>query len=169
MAYVTLYASAKNFGPEFPGVTNTATITATAMNGYASSCAPFCAYADLVTFSAKATSGLVPSLSPTSCVTNGATCSTSLTLKATTAGNYSVTVFGTYATQDAAANLDTLVGNFTLNVVVYDYSFTVSPTTITFISGSSGVTTIALSSLNHFAGPVTLSTNVIVGGSPPLT
>jgi hypothetical protein len=159
--FVTLSASRSSFGPEFPGTTNTTTITATAMNGY-----PSFSSTDSVDFTTVATSGLTASLSGTNpCATGSVSCSISLSLSAIAAGNYSVTVFGTYPTADASSNPDTLAANVTINVVVYDFGFSISPTTISFGSGLSGTATITLTSLNHFAGSVAFSTGTIIGGT----
>src|SRR5438309_5939854 len=157
MPFVTVTATPTSFGPEFPGTANTATVTATAMNGYGTGFGT-----DSVAFTTSATSGLTATLSGVNpCATGGTSCSVSLSLSATSAGNYTAVVSGTYATTDAAGNPDTLVGVVSLHVVVDDFGLTITPTSITFISGSTGVATASLSSLNHFVGSITLSSGSI--------
>jgi hypothetical protein len=162
--FVSLSATPSSFGPEFPSTPNTATITATASPGYPGFAT------DSVAFTAASTQGLTATFSGTNpCVTGGASCSVSLSLTAAAIGNYSATVFGTYATLDSSNNPDTLVANVTLVVIVYDYGFTVNPTSISFSSGLTGTATVTLTSLNHFAGSIALSTGTIIPATPPLT
>ncbi len=158
---VSVSANPQSFGPEFPGTPNTANITATAGVGY-----PTFGAADAVTFTKVASPGLTANLIGTNpCTTGGASCSVNLTLSATVAGNYTVTVSGTYATTDSLGNPDTLVSTVKLIVIIVDFGFTISPTTISFGSGLTGTATITLTSLNHFAGSVALSTGPIIGGT----
>src|SRR2546427_4238177 len=158
MPFVAVTATPTSFGPQFPGTANTATVTATAINGYGTGFG-----ADSVAFTTSATSGLTATLSGTNpCATGVTACSVSLSLSANVAGNYTAVVAGTYATTDASGNPDTLVGVVGLHVVVDDFGFTITPTSITFISGSTGVATVSLSSLNHFVGSITLSSGTIV-------
>jgi len=162
--FVTLSATPSSFGPEFPSTANSATVTATASPGYPGFAT------DSVSFTSVASAGLVPTLSGTNpCVTGGTLCSVTLSFTPGSAGNYSVTVFGTYATLDSSNNPDTLVANVTLNVVVYDFGFTISPTTISFESGLTGTATVTLTSVNHFDGSITLSSGTTIPGTPPLT
>jgi len=164
MDFVAVSASVNSFGPEFPGTSNTAIITASPMNGY-----PGLA-ADSISFTTTATNGLTATLSGTNpCSTGGTNCSVSLSLSASAAGNYSATVSGTYPTMDSSGNPDTLVSTTTVGVVVYDFGFTVSPTSISFASSSTGTSTATISSLNGFTGPVTLSTGTVIPTSPPLS
>lgn len=169
LPYVTETTSSKIVGPVFPSVSGTATINATAQNLYGS-CTPFCPTGvDNVTFTAVPSAGLTATISsPTFCSTGGTRCSVTLSASASTAGNYSVTVFGTYATADVLGNLDTLVANITLIIVVDDFGFAVNPTIVYFVAGSTGSTTITVSSVNGFAGSVAFSTGTIIG-TPPLT
>jgi len=162
--FVTVTASPSSFGPEFPGTSNTATITATAGAGYP----PFLV-TDSVTFSTFATTGLTATLTRVNpCTTAGALCSVTLSLSAAAAGNYFVIVSGTYATSDASSNPDTLVSAVRLTVVVNDFGFTINPTSISFASGSTATATVTLTSLNGFTGPIILSTGAIVPTTPPL-
>ncbi len=165
MPFVAVTATPTSFGPEFPGTANTATVTATAMNGFGTGFA-----ADSVDFTTATTSGLTATLSGTNpCATGGVSCSVSLSLSATAAGNYVAVVSGTYATTDALGNPDTLSGVVTIHVVIDDFGFTVSPTSISFSSGSTGTATVTLSSLNGFAGPISLATGTVLPATPPLT
>jgi hypothetical protein len=164
MAFVVFSFPATSFGPEFPGTSNTEIITATAMNGY-----PGVA-TDSITFTTTATPGVTATLSGTNpCSTNGTSCAVSLSLTGTSAGNYFVTVSGTYASTDASGNSDTLVTTATIAVIVYDFGFTVSPTSTSLASGSTTTVHATLSSLNGFTGPVTVSTGTVIPSSPPLT
>jgi uncharacterized membrane protein len=161
MASIVVSANQTSFGPEFPGVSNAATITATAKNGYPAG-AP-----DAVTFTSVASTGLTATFTGVNpCTTGGTSCPVSLSLSAASAGTYSVTVYGTYASLDPSGHPDTLASTVTLSVVVNDFSFAVSPTTVSFISGEIGIATATLTSLNGFAGSATLSIGVI---SPGLT
>ena len=165
MASVTLTTSNAIFGPEFPGTTNTTTITATAMNAY-----PSFFSSDSVDFTATMPSGSTATLSGTNpCTTSGISCSVSLTVGATAPGNYAITVSGTYPTADLSGNPDTLVSTVTILLDVTDFGFSVNPTTVYFVLGSSGSTTATLSSLNGFTGSITLSAGTVVPATPPLT
>ncbi len=159
MAYVVISSSQTSFGPEFPGTTNTATITATSNNGY-----PPTSVTDAVNFTAitPASLKLSATLSPSSCSTSGSSCSTTLTLTGSAAGTYFATVYGTYATVDGSGNPDTLSSTITVEVIIADFGFSITPTTLSFISGEIGTTTATISSVNGFSGVVTLSvgTNV---------
>jgi hypothetical protein len=157
MAAVDVTATPTSFGPEFPGTSNTATVTATAVNGY-----PGLA-TDSVSFTTKTSPGLTATISGVNpCSTGGVSCSVTLTLSASAFGNYSVTVYGTYSTTDPSGNPDTLVGTVSLVVVVYDFGFSVSSTSVSFNSANTGSDTITLTSLNGFAGSVTLSSGTIL-------
>jgi hypothetical protein len=158
MPFVAVSASTTTFGPEFPSVSNTATINATAKNGYPGS-AP-----DSVGFTYKAGTGLTVSLSGTSCITGGGTCSITISLSASTYGNYSATVYGVYVSQDPLKNNETLSGSVTIRLIVYDYLFSIAPKTLTFVSGEIGTATATLSSKNGFAGSVILANSLV---SPP--
>jgi hypothetical protein len=161
MAFVAVSANQTSFGPEFPGTSNGALITATAKNGYPNG-AP-----DAVMFTSTASPGLTASIIGVNpCSTGGASCSVTVSLSAASAGTYSVTFYGTYASIDPSSHPDTLVGTVTLTVVVNDFGFAISPTTVSFISGEIGIATATLTSLNGFAGTATLSIGVV---SPGLT
>ena len=154
MPSVALSANVTSLGPEFPGVSNHVNITATPINGYSiNSTNP-------VHFSTIATTGLSPNLSPSSCSTADVLCSSLLTLQALAYGNYSITVLGSYLTFDSSGNPDTVSSVVNVFVDVYDFGFTISPTTVTFVSGEISSSTATLSSQNGFTGPVSLSTSV---------
>jgi uncharacterized membrane protein len=164
LPFVTVTSSASSFGPEFPGTSNTATITAMAGSGYPGFAT------DSVSFTTVASPGLTATLTGTNpCATGGTSCSVSLSLNAATSGDYFVTVSGTYAASDSLGNTDTLVSGVTINVAVNDFSFAISPTSISFVSGSTGTAAITLASLNGFAGSVTLSTGAIIPTTPALS
>src|SRR5438093_64979 len=152
MANVVLSANQTSFGPQFPSTPNSANVTATAVNGY-----PTALVTDQVNFTTTSTTGLTAGLSASSCATTGTSCSITLTLSATAAGNYFVTLYGSYATQDSLGNPDTLVSYVAIEVIVYDFGLAVSPTTLSFISGEIGTATATISSLNGFSGPVSLA------------
>jgi hypothetical protein len=145
-----------SFGPEFPGVANHANITASALNGYMINST------NSVSFTTVTSSqSLSASLTSTVCSSGGAGCSVVLTLTTSTAGNYSVTVFGSFPTVDSAGNPDTLSQSVTVGVSVFDFGFLISPISVTFISGEIATSTATLTSLNGFAGTVTLSTSIV--------
>ena len=164
MANVVLSANQTSFGPQFPSTPNSANVTATAVNGY-----PTALVTDQVNFTTTSTTGLTAGLSASSCATTGTSCSITLTLSATAAGNYFVTLYGSYATQDSLGNPDTLVSYVAIEVIVYDFGLAVSPTTLSFISGEIGTATATISSLNGFSGIVTLSTGVNIPAGMTVT
>ncbi len=164
MADVTISASQNNFGPEFPGTSNTTTITATANNGFPGTAI------DSVLFSVIAPLGLSAAVTGTNpCATTGSSCLTTISFSPTLAGTFVAKVFGTYATLDPTGNPDTLVSSTTLTIVSDDFSFKAAPSHISFPSGSIASGTLAVASLNGFAGKITLSTGIIAPASPPLT
>jgi hypothetical protein len=134
-------------------VGNHAGLTATAKNGWPGSSA------DLVSFSAQTSStSVTTSFSPPSCSTSGTSCVVVMSVNAP-AGNYSVTALGEYLLTDPnfAGQTDTLLGPVSLQLTVRDFSQTASPGIISFNTGGSGTSTIQLTSLNRFAGTVSLS------------
>jgi hypothetical protein len=166
MMSVSLSATPTSFGPELPG-SNTATVTATAENGYPSSAVG--SAIDLVNFTTTASSGLTATMVTNTCMTSGVSCSVSLGLSTTSAGDYAVTVLGTYETLDPSGNSDTLIASVSLTLTVYDFAISVSPTSISFSSGSTGTATVTLSGLNGFAGTVTLSTGTVLPAGLTIT
>jgi hypothetical protein len=134
-------------------VGNHAAITATAKNGWPG------LSTDLVSFSAVASSGsLTASFSPSSCSTTGTSCSVVMSPNGP-AGNYSITALGEYLLSDPnfSGQSDTLLGPVSLSVTIRDFSQTASPSSLSFNAGGSASSTIQLTSLNHFAGTVSLS------------
>lgn len=160
LADVTVNANVTSFGPEFPGISNAAKITATAHNGYPTFAG------DSVTFSTIPASGqnglTISIIGANPCTTNGASCNVNVTLSDSNPGTYSVTVYGTYPTQDAASNPDTLSANVTLTLVVDDFTLSVSPTAVSFGSGEAATATAILTSVNGFSGSITLSPGTIL-------
>ena len=165
MAIVALSSSSTNFGPEFPNTSNTAIINATALNGF-----PGFGGTDSVSITDQASSGLTATISGTNpCTTGGTSCAVTLTLTANSAGNYFVTVFGTYSTVDPSGNPDTLVSTVSITISVYDFGLTVRSTSISFSSGSTATDGIALTSLNNFAGTITLSMGSVLPAGLAIT
>ena len=156
MPSVVLSANVTSFGPQFPGVSDHVNITATPGNGYMINST------NSVQFTSISPAGLTVTLSPSSCSTPGVLCQSLLTITSSAAGNYSVKVAGSYPTVDSSGNHDTLLSLVNVFVDVYDFGFTISPTTTSFVSGEIGSTTATLSSQNGFAGAVSLSTSVNV-------
>jgi hypothetical protein len=154
MPFVTLSANATSFGPEFPGVANHVNVTANVMNGYSINST------NSVSFTTIATPGLTVSPASGSCTAQP--CSIVLTLNPSGAGNYSLTVAGTYISKDASGNPDTLVSTVGFFVMAYDFGFAINPLTLSFISGEIGSATATISSQNGFSGVIVLSTNLVI-------
>lgn len=151
--FVVLSGNATSFGPEFPSVSNHLNVTARGMNGFViNSTEP-------VQFTTITTPGLTVSPGIGSCASDP--CSFVINLNTASAGDYSLTVSGTYSTRDSSGNPDTLVGTASLIVIVYDFGFTIGTTSLTLISGETGSTTATISSLNGFSGVVALSTRIV--------
>src|SRR5207249_1191296 len=92
------------------------------------------------------------SLNPTSVtLSSGGSGSSTLTVSSSTPGNYTVTVTGTSGSLSHPTTVTVRV------VSTPDFSISGDPTSLTVQSGSQGTSTINLSSLNSFAGSVTLS------------
>ncbi len=152
MPSVILSENATSFGPEFPGTANRVNVTATTLNGYMINST------NSVQFTTIATLGLSVSSTTSSC--SSAPCSTVFTLNPSAAGNYTLTVTGNYISKDSAGNPDTLASTVSLFVIAYDFTITITPLSVTFISGEIGNATATITSLNGFAGVVTLSNQV---------
>ncbi len=130
------------------------TITATAENGWPGFST------DTVTFTSQQTTGLTPTFSASSCTTGGTSCTTSVTLAASAAGTYFITVFGNYVFTNTTSGMSagTLAGSVKIQVSVQDFSIIVSPSTVSFATSSSGTATVTLTSLGGFSGSGTIAT-----------
>jgi hypothetical protein len=139
------------------GTTGNSTVTVTALNGFAGS-------VNLVLISTR---GLTGTISPNSVTGSG---SSSLTVSASTSGDYSITVNATFGSL-----------SHTIGVIVHvlDYSVTGNPTNLIAPVGSGTSSTLTLQSLNNYAGNMTLTFTVqsncatttaggLGGGSRPL-
>lgn len=157
MASVVLSANVTRFGPQFPGVSNTDIVTATARNGFPGTATDSVAFAD------TASPGLTVTIGGTNpCSTLGTSCTVSVTLTATAAGNFVATITGTYSTVDSSGNPDTLVSSVTIKVAVVDFGVSVSTASISFVSGSQATDTLTLTSQNGFSGVVSLTASTVV-------
>lgn len=152
MPTIVLSENATSFGPEFPGAANHVNVTATTLSGYMINST------NSVQFTTIATVGLSVSSTTSSC--SSAPCSAVFTLNPSAAGNYSLTVTGNYISKDSAGNPDTLASTVSLFVISYDFTISITPLSVTFISGEIGNATATITSLNGFAGVVTLSNQV---------
>jgi hypothetical protein len=79
------------------------------------------------------------------------------------AGNYSLTALGQYLLTDPnfAGQTDTLLGPVNFRITIRDFSQIATPTSLSFNAGSSGASTLQLTSLNHFTGTVSLSVSCV--------
>ncbi len=128
------------------GSSKTSTIIITSINGF------------------KGTVGLATSVSPTGLTASAnpssvslaspGTGTSTLSLSSSTLGTYTVTVTGTSGSLSHSVSVSVSV------VKLVDFSITASPSTVTFPAGSSGTSTVTLTSLNGFTGSLTLSTSV---------
>jgi len=133
-----------------------ATITATAENGW-----PFFSI-DTVTFSTAPINGLNPGFfSSFSCLTGGTSCSVNVTISATAAGTYSLTVLGTYVFTDPNTfQTDTLVAPVTIQVNVQDVTIRLNPSGSLYMFGTLPVAA-TVQAFGGYAGTVTLSTQIV--------
>jgi hypothetical protein len=144
-------------------VGNHAAITATAEKGWPGSSL------DLVSFSAETSSSSVTaSFSSSSCSTTGKSCTVVVAVNGPF-GNYSITALGEYLLTDPnfAGQTDTLLGPVSLALAIRDFSQTASPSSVSFNAGGVGTSTIQLTSLNHFAGTVSLSVSCSSSSQTP--
>jgi uncharacterized membrane protein len=132
------------------GSSSTSTITLTSLNGFAGS---------VILFATSSPSGLSLSLGPSSVsLSSGGTSTSTLSISGSTAGSYTITITGS----SGSLSHQTIV-TVTVNAVnTGDFSITASPSSLSISAGSSSTSKIALTSLNSFAGTVTLSAS----GSP---
>jgi hypothetical protein len=150
---VVLSSNPSSLGPQFPGVASIATITATAENGFPGF------GTDSVTFTDKAIAGLTATIQGANpCSTLGTSCSVTVAMSSATEGNYSVTIFGTYSTADPNGNGETLTSSARINLVVWDFGFSLSTSSLSLIAGTTGEDQALLTSQNGFSGSVTFST-----------
>ena len=159
ISYVTMSSSTSVIGPQLVNAQGSAMISAVAQNGW-----PGLFTTDQVTFATRQSAGLNAGVSPTSCATGGASCNVTLTASAANAGNYFVTVYGTYTYFNTTTSFSSTISAVTtLEVIVRDFGFAVSPTTLNIQQGASGTSTITISSLNGFTGTVSLSSSTPSG------
>jgi hypothetical protein len=129
------------------GSSQTATVTIASLNGFYG------------TVSLTTDTGTYASLNPTSVTLSaGGTETSILTLSTTTAtppGSFDVIITGTYTT-----NYGPITHSATLHVTVTappDFGISVNPTTLTVQAGSSQTATVTVTSVNGFAGTVSLA------------
>jgi len=168
--YVTLSASTTNIGPIAAGATSSAvSLTVAAQNGWPN---PF--GTDSILFASSLPSSELPLVDPATGLTvtlSGtnpcaqAACAETVTFRASAAGNYYATIFANYAalsfSSTPGTGTNTLAAVVTINVVVVDYSISVSPTSYALPKGGPfalGVVTIT--SIGSFSSAVTLSTTL---------
>jgi hypothetical protein len=123
------------------GATSNSTITLTSINNFTGT----------VTLSSSSSPvGLTGFLNPASVtLPKGGTAKSTLSVSSTTAGNYTETVTGTSGSLSRSANV---------TVIVQDYRISANPTNLQPNAGASATSTITITSMNHFAGTLSLST-----------
>src|SRR5467141_4450210 len=133
------------------GSSGTSTITAASVGGFSGT----------VSLSISAGAGLTASVSPMSlALTSGGTATSTLTVSSGSIGNYTVTVTGSSGS---------LAHSVSVLVIVSDFSISINPSSLSLPRGTSGTSLITLTSLNGFAGTVTLSTVVSPTSGPRTT
>ena len=119
--------------------------------------APLNGFANAVTLSVNTNStNLVCKLSATSIASGSGTSILSCT--GSTAGNYLTQVTGTSGTLSHTASVIYHI------IGAQDFTISANPTSINIVAGSSGTSTITLTSLNGFSGTVNLSPSVYLSG-----
>ncbi len=146
----SISASATTPASLVAGNSATSTISLTSLNNFAGS-------VNLAASSTAPVAGLTFSFSvnPVT-LTAGGTGTSTLTISTTAstpAGTYTIAVTGTSGSLSHPATV-------AVTVVGTDFSMSSSPTTLSIVQGSSGNSTITLTSLNGFSGSVTLSVAV---------
>ncbi len=122
------------------GVAGTSTLTVSPSNGFTGAVS--------LTASVSPSTGLACGLSPTT-VSGGS--GTSVLSCSGSAGTYTVTVTGTSGS---------LVHTAGVTFTVTDFTLSASPTSLAFVAGTSGTSMITVSSVNGFAGTVSLAAAV---------
>ena len=130
------------------GSSATSTITVTALNGFAGT-----VYLSDTPLPAGLT---CTATSPASVTLPPSPETATLSCSAAAAGTFTVTITGTSGS---------LTHTATVSMTFNDFSFTASPTLVTFNAGSTSTSTISLASLNGFAGTVAISASSPTGVS----
>jgi uncharacterized membrane protein len=130
------------------GAMSNSTITLTSVNNFTGT----------VTLSSSSSpSGLTGFLNPASItLSRGGTAKSTLSVSSATAGNYTEIVNATSGSISHSANV---------TVIVQDYRISANPTSLQTNAGASAISTIAITSMNRFAGTLSLS----AAGSSGLT
>jgi len=133
-----------------PGATVTSTITVSGQNGFSGTI-------NLSTIVSP--SGPTMSLSTSTVkLSSGGSATSTLSFSAPNAGNYTVTLNGTNGTVTRSVSLQVNVR------LVPDFLITLNPSFLSEVPGAAASSTITLTSLNGFSGPVSLSASVSAGG-----
>jgi hypothetical protein len=143
-----------NSGSVAHGNSATATVTVSLLSGTTQSVSLSASVSPTVT-------GLTVGVNPTS---GNPTYTSSLTISTTTAtptGSYTVTVTGTGGSLTRTATYALTV----TTTAPPDFSISASPTSVTIIQGTSGTSTITITSLNSFSGTVSLSRSAPPSGT----
>lgn len=131
-----------------PGGSGTSTITVTAVSGFTG----------VVVLSATSPAGISTSFNPPT-VTNSGTSILTITVAASVApGSYIITVKGTSGTTTATTTI-------TVSVGTPDFTIISIPTGILIYRGFQGASSINVTSVNNFAGTVTMTVSVVVHGT----
>ena len=133
-----------------PGATVTSTITVAGQNGFSGT----------ISLSTSVSPGGPTTKLSTSAVklSSGGAATSTLSFSAPTAGNHTVTVNGTNGTVTRSTFLQVNVR------LVPDFLITPNPGFLSEVPGAAASSTITLTSLNGFSGPVSLSATVSAGG-----
>src|SRR2546425_2114756 len=140
------------------GSASTSTITLTSINNFAGT---------VTVSSTGSPAGLGLSLNPSSVsLSSGGTGSTTLTIStqsSTPVGSYAVTVTGSSGTLSHSTSIQVSV----VQSAQPDFSISANPASITLQPGTSGSSTVAVTSLNGFSGTVALTDNISPATSNP--
>ena len=140
------------------GSASTSTITLTSINNFAGT---------VTVSSTGSPAGLGLSLNPSSIsLSSGGTGTTTLTVStqsSTPVGSYAVTVTGSSGTLSHSTSIQVSV----VQSAQPDFSISANPASITLQPGTSGSSTVAVTSLNGFSGTVALTDNISPATSNP--
>lgn len=157
---VALSANPPTLGPVPANTGATTIITATSQNGFPE------IDAGEVTFTAQSSGAGTSFNSSTVTLTPGGSRAVTLTMTGSGPGTFLATVYGTYTVTNTTTGFsNTLAATLTVSVTVTDFTIAANPTTVRFAAGLTNTSTITVTSINGFAGTITLSATSLPNGA----